>query len=90
MPAIHVEVVGQVQGVGFRWFVREVARRRELSGWVRNCPDGSVEIAAAGSEEAIEYMRLALQRGPEGATIDDVVEHPDVAGKLPFPFAILR
>ena len=51
---------GRVQGVGFRWFVREAARRLDVAGWVRNRPDGSVEVEAEGTEAAIQSLRGAL------------------------------
>ena len=60
MSALYVRITGVVQGVGFRWFVRERARRLGLSGWVRNLPDGSVEVAAAGGHNL-------LMTGPPGA-----------------------
>lgn len=44
----HVRYVGHVQGVGFRWTCRDLARRRDVTGWVRNCSDGSVELVAEG------------------------------------------
>jgi len=84
-------VVGRVQGVGFRWFVREQARRWGVCGWVRNCADGSVEIAAAGADESLAGLLAAVRRGPEGAAVDDV--HPAAAppeNEFPEPFSILR
>ena len=47
---IHVRFVGEVQGVGFRWTARKVAQELALSGWVRNEPDGSVEIELQGPD----------------------------------------
>jgi acylphosphatase len=80
-----------VQGVGFRWFVRERARRLGLAGWVRNEPDGSVEVAAAGTPEAIAQLRLRLVAGPPGARVDELRELSTAAiGDLPQPFAILK
>ena len=84
-------VVGRVQGVGFRWFVREQARRWGVRGWVRNRPDGSVEIAASGSDESLAGLLAAVRRGPEGAAVDAV--HPESlpsSDELPEPFSILR
>ena len=91
MPTVHLEVVGKVQGVGFRWFVREAARRVGLAGWVRNREDGMVEIAAAGSEHAIAELVSAARAGPPGARVDRVGELPsDGLDELPRPFAVLR
>lgn len=91
MSDLHVRINGIVQGVGFRWFVRERARRLGLSGWVRNLPDGSVEVAAAGDEKQLELLRAELQRGPRGAAVEQLQE---VNGPLPEPlsepFGIIR
>jgi acylphosphatase len=91
MSDLHVRVVGVVQGVGFRWFVRERARRLGLAGWVRNLPDGSVEVAASGDAEKIELLRGELQQGPRGAVVDQLErlnERP--VEPLANPFAIIR
>ncbi len=91
MPSVHLEVSGRVQGVGFRWFVREKGRALGLAGWVRNRPDGSVELAAAGDTSALERLRLELKRGPRGAWVEEVRELPvDGMGDLPSPFIIVR
>ena len=91
MNSIHLEIRGRVQGVGFRWFVRETARALGLRGWVKNRPDGSVELAAAGTEEAVRQLELAVGRGPRGAVVEHVDEHPAPDGRsLPAEFTILR
>jgi acylphosphatase len=87
---LHVIVRGRVQGVGFRWFVREAARRRSVAGWVRNLPDGAVEVAAEGTEEDITLLRAQLATGPEGARIERVDDAGAHAEDLPRPFAIIR
>jgi acylphosphatase len=88
---VHLEVGGKVQGVGFRWFVREAARRAGVAGWVRNRPDGRVEIAASGTEAAIADLMSAARTGPPGALVDHVAELP-CAGleDLPRPFTVMR
>ena len=91
MATAHWIVVGKVQGVGFRWFVREQARRWGVRGWVRNRPDGSVEIAASGADESLEGLLAAVRRGPEGAAVADVKPGASPpSGDLPEPFSILR
>ena len=55
--------MGRVQGVGFRVFVQNVAQELGFTGWVKNMPDGSVEMEVQGPEEAIDYMLLQLQTG---------------------------
>lgn len=90
MPAIHVSIAGRVQGVGFRWFARESARRLGLSGWVRNCPDGTVEVAADGSDEALSRFREELARGPEAAVVSEVGDLSEITGELDYPFAMKR
>ena len=91
MSDLHVRVVGVVQGVGFRWFVRERARRLGLTGWVRNLPDGSVEVAASGDQGQIDLLRAELLRGPNGARVDRLEEIPGpLAEPVSEPFGILR
>jgi acylphosphatase len=67
-------VVGQVQGVGYRYFARQAAVGLGVRGWVRNLPDGWVEIQAAGAPEALESLKAELRRGPRGAVVEDVEE----------------
>jgi acylphosphatase len=90
----HLVVRGRVQGVGFRWFVREAARRLDLAGWVKNRQDGGVEVAVEGAAPAISALRQELGRGPRGADVtgvedlaDDVADDVD---ELPKPFIVLR
>ncbi len=91
MIRLHVRIGGRVQGVGFRWFVREEARRLGLSGWVTNLPDGDVEVAAGGEASSLDRLRTALAVGPTGAQVNSV---SDLSGELPeslpYPFAIHR
>ena len=65
-------VRGLVQGVGFRWFVRQQATRRSLAGWVRNNADGSVELVAQGPRDQLESFLEALRRGPRSAMVREV------------------
>jgi acylphosphatase len=88
---LHVRIGGRVQGVGFRWFVREEARRLGLSGWVTNLPGGWVEVAAAGEASSLDRLRRALQVGPAGAQVERMEEvHDAEPGSLPYPFNIHR
>jgi acylphosphatase len=65
-------VSGRVQGVGFRWFVVRRAGELGLTGWVRNLPDGRVEVVAAGQPAALTAMELGLAEGPRAARVDHV------------------
>jgi len=88
---LHVRVTGTVQGVGFRWFVRERARRLGLAGWVRNMEDGGLEVAASGDGQQVELLRMELQRGPSGSRVKSVedLESP-ILEPLEAPFEIAR
>lgn len=65
-------VSGRVTGVGFRYFVQDVARREGISGVVRNLPDGRVEAVAEGDDESLTRLEIALRRGPPHARVDHV------------------
>lgn len=91
LTMLHVVVRGRVQGVGFRWFVRERARSLGVSGWVRNDADGSVEVYAVGSPVELEKFRRMLEQGPPAADVD-VVEDEQEEPSAPAltPFGVLR
>jgi acylphosphatase len=67
--ARHYVVSGRVQGVGFRFFARDAAVREGLHGWVRNLPDGSVEILAEGDREALDRFERLASHGPPRARV---------------------
>lgn len=90
MASVHYIVTGRVQGVGFRWFVRETARRVGLAGWVYNRADGAVELAAEGDDESIALLRNAVRTGPPGSQVEEVRDAPDDAGPLTQPFSVRR
>ncbi len=65
-------VRGRVQGVGFRYFVQNVAQSIGITGWVRNNPDGAVEVLASGSAEQLASLHSKLRAGPRAARVDEV------------------
>jgi acylphosphatase len=69
---LHATVEGRVQGVGYRYFVQERAEVLELTGWVRNRWEGSVEVLAEGEREKLEKLLTALHRGPTSAYVSEV------------------
>ncbi len=88
---LHLIVKGSVQGVGFRWFVVDAARRLDLAGWVKNRDDGAVEIAASGRSDALTRLELAVKDGPRGAHVADVVRSEAKSlAPLERPFTISR
>jgi acylphosphatase len=62
-------ISGRVQGVGFRWFAKDVADREGVNGWVRNLPDGRVETLVEGDADAVSRVERALRMGPRGARV---------------------
>lgn len=72
MPVRRIVIRGLVQGVGFRWWVLRSATRLGLDGWVRNMPDGAVEIEAGGSGDALSELEELCRSGPPGAAVHSV------------------
>ena len=82
--ARKVRVFGRVQGVFFRQWTLNQARALGVRGWVRNCPDGTVEARLDGEEEDVARMIAQMHRGPSQAQVEHVavedVEPEDVTG----------
>ena len=72
--ARHYLVRGEVQGVGFRFFTQRVAARHQVVGYVRNLPDGRVEVYAEGAPESVEGFKHDLAAGPQHARVEQVEE----------------
>jgi len=72
LKRVHVFVSGRVQGVGFRWTTLDVARQLKITGWVRNLPDGRVEVMAEAEEEKLKQFIEFLRRGPRYAKVKGV------------------
>lgn len=72
MKQIHIMITGFVQGVGYRKFVRRIARQEGITGWVRNNPDGSVEALAVGDEEVLKKLLEECSKGPFLSAVDNI------------------
>ena len=86
MRRVRLSASGSVQGVFFRASTRDEARQRQVTGWVRNAADGTVEAEVQGSAEAVDAMIEFCRRGPGHARVDqlDVEELPVVADEQDF------
>lgn len=68
----HLYIAGRVQGVFYRATCRDVAAGLGLAGWVRNCPDGSVEAVAEGPQSAVDEFIRWCRKGPPAARVSSV------------------
>lgn len=76
LAQLQALVRGSVQGVGFRFFVRDMADILRLTGYVRNLPDGlTVEVVAEGPKASLEALLRALAKGPSGSRVEEVDAH---------------
>ena len=73
MNAIHVSIYGQVQGVGFRSWIKEKADKLKVFGWVRNASNGSVELFLQGDESSVNQLLSLAWEGPNQADVEDVL-----------------
>jgi acylphosphatase len=72
MERLHAVIRGNVQGVGFRYFIQRRARQLGLRGWVRNNDDGTVELVAEGDKPDLEQLQMAAEEGPRMARVQRV------------------
>jgi acylphosphatase len=71
--SLHAVVEGHVQGVGFRYFVKEKAELLDLTGWVRNRYNGSVEFTAEGERTLLEQLLETVRIGPSRSMVTNVI-----------------
>jgi len=83
MISLQVFYEGHVQGVGFRWTVRDTAKAFDVTGWVRNLPDGRVELQAGGEEDEV---RAFLDRIAQGE-LESLI-HKQTENKLEKPLSV--
>lgn len=69
---LHLHLEGRVQGVGFRAFTRRHARNLGVGGWVKNLPDGRVEIQAVGDPEDLQELESRIRKGPPAGRVRSV------------------
>ena len=86
---VRARVHGNVQGVGFRLWVRGEATSLGLAGWVRNEADGSVATQVVGLDEAVSAMIERLWKGPPGASVSRVDVEELATGNDPVGFRII-
>jgi acylphosphatase len=81
-----IRMSGRVQGVGFRFFARDAAQERCLTGWVKNLWDRSVECEVQGAQADIDAFFEELRRGPPLSRVEEITmaEIPSVAGESSF------
>ena len=76
MNALQIFYEGHVQGVGFRYTVRQIAKGFNVTGWVRNLLDGRVEMQASGEAEELRGFLQAIRDSELGGLIKNETEHP--------------
>lgn len=74
--AVHVVIRGRVQGVFYRGWTEERARKLGVDGWIRNRSDGAVEGLFSGPSDAVDALLDACRQGPPAARVDDIAVEP--------------
>lgn len=82
IEAVHIVARGRVQGVGYRYSAQVRASELKLAGWVRNCPNGTVEIHAEGDRENLEKFIAWCEQGPPAAGVTDLDTTPAAVGGM--------
>jgi len=83
-------IQGEVQGVGYRFFAQRAAAKHQVVGYVKNCPDGTVEALAEGPVDSVEAFKVDLATGPQWAVVQQLEEiNLEPTGRY-FGFKIMR
>jgi acylphosphatase len=90
MKAVRLKIYGRVQGVFFRLSAKKVAKKLAIHGWVRNAPDGTVEILAQGQDQELQKFTDWCHRGPFLAKVDKVEILPQDSLENQQEFKIIR
>lgn len=90
MSELHCIIAGRVQMVMFRDFTQRKARSLGITGWVKNLPDGTVEVVAQGERPALEELLRKLRRGPFLAKVEDIRAEWRVPSERFTAFELLR
>ncbi len=90
METVEYKITGHVQGVGYRYFVWSLADELGISGSVRNCADGSVEIAAKASRSVLTQFKQKLIAGNGYSQVENVSERPALKEIPDGSFSIIR
>lgn len=78
VKSVQLKVIGRVQGVGFRYYAVMKAKEFDISGYVKNMPDGSVFIEAEGNEDGLDKFIIWCQKGPFSARVENLDITPGV------------
>lgn len=79
---VRLRISGKVQGVGFRYFTKQTARKLNVAGWVKNEPDGTVTVEARGDSESLEKFVHSLKDGPRSAEVASVEEKTIIGSEI--------
>ena len=88
MKGIKLIVSGRVQGVGFRYYTLRKAKEHQISGNVRNLPDGAVKIIAFGKQDNLNSFVSSVQKGPSLAFVSDITADDIEVDTIPEKFSI--
>ena len=72
MKSIHVVIIGHVQGVGFRKYIKKHAEKNGVTGWIKNTENGNVECLLQGKEKSLEEMLGQCRKGPFLSSVKDM------------------
>ena len=87
---VRLQISGRVQGVYFRASTVKQAQRLGITGWVRNCLDGSVEVVAEGEKAELEKLISWCRKGPSGALVKDVQTEWEASKQEFYNFSVKR